>query len=93
MAARYDELAEVAAKKQTCLERLSVDPPNKTAINALKERMKQNQSLITAALCGVAAARDRLNALENVRDGLTTYDQSGNMSLVPTTQNRVEKKA
>ncbi len=93
LAARYDELAHIAAKKITSLERLTFDPPDHKKLKALKEKMADNQNLITAALRGIAAARDRLSALENVRDGLTTYDQSGNMSLVPTPQNRVEKKA
>ena len=56
-------------------------------------KMHENQALITAALRGLEAARKRIAALEDVRDVLTTYDPSGKISLMPTTQKTVEKKA
>lgn len=93
LAAQYDELAEIAGQKIACLKRLDADPPDQTSLKELKALMDANQSLISAALRGVAAARDRVAALESVRDSLTTYDKSGKVSLVQTARKRVEKKA
>jgi len=91
--AQYDQLPAIAESKRRCLERLSRTSPTKDTLRSLKARIAENQQLITAALRGVAAGRERIAALENVRDVLTTYDPSGKMSLLPTNQKTVEKKA
>lgn len=93
LTARYDALPGLAAQKDKYLRGLELTPPAKTTLQALKTKMRENQDLITAALRGVEAARKRITALEDVRDRLTTYDPSGNMSLMPNTQKTFEKKA
>jgi uncharacterized protein involved in exopolysaccharide biosynthesis len=91
--ALYDQLPAIAESKGRCLESLSQTAPTKETLRALKAQIAENQQLITAALRGVAAGRKRIATLENVRDVLTTYDPSGKMTLLPTNQKTVEKKA
>jgi hypothetical protein len=54
---------------------------------------ERHMSLIAAALRGVETARKRVEALEDVRDVLTTYDPFGKMTLTSKAQKTVEKKA
>lgn len=93
LCADYSALGDLAARKEQYLSDLTADPPDSTTLTDIKSRLTENQRLISAALRGVAAATERLGALEAVRDGLTTYDPSGKMASITTTQRRFEKKA
>jgi hypothetical protein len=93
LGARYDALAEIAVTKERCLQHLARTPPSKKGLQTLKSRLSENQRLIAAALRGVETARKRVEALEDVRDVLTTYDPFGKMTLTSKAQKTVEKKA
>ena len=91
--AEYDTLAPLAALKEQYLHDLAAAPPSRKALAQLKVKMQNNLELTSAALRGVSAAKSRIGELQTVRDGFTTYDQSGNVALVPAAQHKVEKKA
>jgi len=93
LSARYEVLPDLAVAKERCLQHLALKPPPKKALQTLKSQIGENQGLIAAALRGVDTARKRIEALEDVRDVLTTYDPSGKMTLTTTAQKTVEKKA
>ena len=89
----FAHLERIAAQKETCLTQLATAAPGSATLRQLKKRLQENQDLTASALRGVQAARARWAELEKVRDGLTTYDLSGKVAVVPTQQSRVEKKA
>ncbi len=90
---KYDDLPKLADAKAQLLDRLAHLNPPTAELRHLKARMDSNQDLIVAALQGVAAAKDRIEALEDVRDGLRTYDQSGQVAVVAKSARALEKKA
>lgn len=93
LGAHYDVLPELAVTKELSLQRLALKPPPKKVLQSLKSQISENQSLIVAALRGVETARKRMEALEDVRDVLTTYDPTGKVTLTSTAQKTVEKEA
>ena len=93
LSADYSALAPLAAIKEKLLQDMIILPPPSKELAGLKAKMQTNLELTSAALRGVAAAQERLTALETVRDGLTTYDQSGKVALVPRNKRSLEKKA
>ena len=93
LAGDYEKLTQIAARKQTCMTRLAAAAPSAATLRDLKARLQTNQDLTASALRGVQAAKARWAELEKVRDGLTTYDLSGKVAVVPTQQSRVQKKA
>lgn len=93
LGAQYDQLAPIAAMKDQLIRELSVNMPSRAELKRLKMQMQSNLDLTSAALRGVAAANARISDLQTVRDGLTTYDQSGNVARLPTANHKIEKKA
>lgn len=91
--AQYDKLAPLLAIKQQLLTELAGILPARSELARLKVRMQSNLDLTSAALRGIKAANDRIRDLKAVRNGLTTYDQSGQVARVPTPMHKVEKKA
>ncbi len=90
---QYDRLASIAADMTDCATRLQAQSADPTALIAIKKHMERNQNLIGAALGGIAAAQERVNAMQSVRDGLKTYDPSGKIDTVTTARSKLEKKA
>lgn len=89
----YDDLPDLAEKKGQLLDALARSSPDRSDLRRIKRKMDQNQDLIAAALRGVGAAKERISALEAVRNGLMTYDQSGQVALVTKPTQSFEKKA
>jgi len=93
LSADYGALDKLAADKETHLSLMAQNPPDDAILAVIKAKMNENQDLIATALRGVRAAQERLDALEAVRDGLTTYDPAGRVASITTPQSRFEKKA
>ena len=93
LAGNYAELSVLATQKETHLGALSTLVPKRSDMRRIKASMDENQDLLAAALRGVAAAKDRIDALQSVRDGLRTYDQSGQVTNVHKGAQSLQKKA
>lgn len=93
MTADYDALASLGQLKADTLAALTRHKSSKKALARIKQRMDENQVLLAAAIGGVAAARNRIDALHNVQKGLKVYDHSGKLEIVSAKRCAVEKKA
>ncbi|MEM9787589.1 MAG: flagellar protein FlgN [Pseudomonadota bacterium] len=91
--ADYGALDRLAAEKETLFRALHTGKPADAELAAIKERIDQNQTLLSAAIKGVAEAQSRLSAMRTVREGLSVYDKSGQVSNVKTGRSELEKKA
>jgi len=91
--ARYDALAALADSKADLLTQLSTQDIPKEALADIQRMVERNQKLLSAAQRGVAAARDRLLAIQEVRQGLSVYDQSGSLEIKPQRAGTLERKA
>ncbi len=91
--ADFDQLDKLAERKKALFAALETSQPSKAELAEIKMRLDTNQTLLSAAMKGVAEAQERLSAVRNVREGLSTYDQSGQISRVQTGRPGVEKKA
>ena len=91
--ADFEPLAHLIARKETLLAELSVAPPTATSLQSVRDKMDENQALLAAAIKGVAAAGERLEALQDVQSGLRVYDPDGAVELTPSNGRTLEKKA
>ncbi len=93
LSARYQALGPLEEAKAELLQQLSLAGPQSGALSGIKAKLEENQGLLSASIAGVAAARKRVEALHNVRQGLSVYDRSGKLAMVPARHGCVEKKA
>lgn len=93
MTANYDALAPLELQKSDLLQALSKETNSKKALRKIRDQIDANQALLAAAISGIGAARKRFDALNNVQNNLTVYDQSGQMNVVPARNSAFEKKA
>ncbi|KJZ21141.1 hypothetical protein [Loktanella sp. S4079] len=89
----FSNLDEMRTRKETLFDAFKVGNPTEKEVENLRATILRNQSLFEAALSGIRAARSRIAALQNVRSGLSTYDQSGALSRVEIHHPQIEKKA
>lgn len=68
--------------KSALFDELTTGSRKSTELSDVRIALVRNQNLLQAALDGVASARLRLNALQEVREGMHVYDQSGQLSHV-----------
>jgi hypothetical protein len=83
----------LSKRKATLVSALSRQPITADDIGMIKTKIVRNQVLLRAAIQGVTAARTRLAALRDVRDGLQVYDRSGQFANLPKPRPDLEKKA
>ena len=93
IAADFDPLADLLQQKEQLLTYLTQSDTEKALLRPIRKKMDENQSLLAAAIKGVAAAGERLQALNNVQKSLSVYDPSGRVELVRKHRNNLEKKA
>ena len=93
MAADFDPLAELLAQKETLLHQLACSKPTTDLLGGIQTKMDENQTLLAAAIKGVSAARDRLEALKTVQNTLSTYAPDGRVELALNRRRSLEKKA
>ncbi|WP_394180941.1 flagellar protein FlgN [Yoonia maritima] len=89
----FDALDELSHQKYQQFEAFSATQPTGPELQKIQRLLSENQTLISAAIAGVQAARARVDALQNVRSGLSVYDQSGALARVSICRPDVEKKA
>lgn len=91
--AAFDELEGLATKKEGMLATLLQNRPPPAEMEKIRTKMAENQTLLVAAIAGVKAARDRIDALHRVRQELSVYDRSGQLAKVTAPRPGLEKKA
>lgn len=91
--ADFEGLAALSDEKTRLFDALPKSNATRRDLAEIKRQIDENQTLLSAAISGVAAAQDRLAAVRHVRDGLTIYDQSGQMAKVNAARPGLEKKA
>lgn len=89
----FDVLEPIGAAKVQLFDQVTLTGASKEELAKIQSRLAANQALLASAIAGVNAARDRIEALQNVREGLNVYDRSGQMARVPTPRREMEKKA
>lgn len=89
----YTELTALGETKVMLFNMLLAVDMDSEDMQSIRLDLDHNQSLLSSAIDGVAAARARLSALQDVRDGLSIYDESGQLSKVANVQSSMEKKA
>ena len=93
LGARYDALQSLSDAKAELLLQLSDHSLARETLEELQTAINTNQKLLSAAIKGVGAAKERLTALQDVRTGLSVYDQNGAMNVKSTARSTIEKKA
>lgn len=86
-------LPAIAEEKIQLSAEISKHPATGRDLEILRAKASANASLLAAAIRGIRAARNRLDALSEVRDVLSVYDPSGQIQRVPTKRSDVERKA
>lgn len=93
LAGMFDELTKIGPEKErllTMLPNQSVEPNQLRHISAAVSR---NQTLLAAAIDGVRAVADRIDALRRSRRGFESYDPSGGRMHVGAAKMEFERKA
>lgn len=93
IAADFEALATFVQQKEDLLAQLEKTIPAKDILRPVRQKMDENLALMAAVIKGVAAAGERLAALQNVKSGLSVYDNAGRLEHVRTHNPALEKKA
>lgn len=93
ISADFEALATFVLQKEDLLAQLEKIPPAKDVLRPVRQKMDENLALMAAAIKGVAAAGERLAALQNVKNGMSVYDNAGRLEHVRTLNLALEKKA
>jgi len=93
IAADFDPLGGFLQQKEKLLGQLAATRPSPDLLRPIRRKMDANQALLAAAIKGVAAAGERLEALHSVQKGLSVYDDSGRVELAQRHKHSLEKKA
>jgi len=93
ISADFETLGRLLQQKEHLLGQLAKSKPAHAVLRPIRQKMDENQTLLGAAIKGVAAACDRLQALQNVQNNLSIYDHSGRVELVQKHPHNLEKKA
>lgn len=89
----FTVLDSLAPEKAALFSRLELLHSDAASLLKITEKLDENQTLLVAAIKGVASARDRLDALSHVQKTLSVYDHSGRVEFVPNRRPALEKKA
>ncbi len=93
MSAEFEPLGGLLQQKEDLITQLSRMTVATKLMRPIRAKMDENQALLAAAIKGVAAAGERLAAMQNVQNRLSIYDPSGRRDLVQNHQHSLEKKA
>ena len=82
-------------QKSAIIDRLnSLDDLNAEQLAPVQSKVQRNQALLGGALDGIRAVADRMAEMRRVRQGLETYDRSGQRtSLSAPSRPKVERRA
>lgn len=91
----FDALADITLRKAALIERLDgAASPDMKPLTTLHAKLARNQELLNSAMQGLRSVQARLVALREARDGLRTYDASGQRHRYPEVPgNTVERRA
>jgi hypothetical protein len=87
----FELVDRLATEKNEVFKQIDISTLQSHDLQQINIAMSQNQILIKAAIAGITAARARIAALEDVRSGLRTYNQEGNLAHVPSIRNDLNK--
>ncbi|SEF69975.1 flagellar biosynthesis protein FlgN [Jhaorihella thermophila] len=92
---RLDQLAELAERKsELVLDLEQLGDLNQQDLQEMRRKAHRNERLIQSALEGIRSVTARLETLRRVREGLETYDRSGNKTRITSFRDaRMEKRA
>ena len=90
---KFDRLEKISEKKSELLSKMTRSDLKQDDLRKVKARLIENKNLISSAMRGVSAAKDRLLAMRKVREELAVYDRDGQVFKVETLRPAVEKKA
>ena len=93
MSAEFEPLGGLLQQKEDLITQLSRMTVATKLMRPIRAKMDENQALLAAAIKGVAAAGERLAAMQNVQNRLSIYDPSGRRDLVQNHKHNLEKKA
>lgn len=82
IAGKFEIVDELSSSKQDTFEQLIRSKPNPHSLKSIENALIRNQSLFSSAIEGVKSAQSRLDALREVREGLSVYDRSGRLAQV-----------
>ena len=88
----FDQIESLATQKKLLLQKMSTVTRRQDLQSAL-HAIAHNQQLLTSAISGVNAARERLAALREVRDGLHVYTPWGLQQHSQVAGKELSKKA
>lgn len=89
---QYEVLDTLLPQKQTIFDTLD-RPFDMRDGQKIAGLLAQNERLLAAAIKGFRAARDRIDVVRKVRDGLQVYDQSGQFAAPSLQRPDLVKKA
>lgn len=95
LAGDFDRLDAMTAEKEALVERINTKSSiGQTQLETVQRKVTRNQSLLNNALDGINAVAARIAELKSVRQGLDTYDQSGNRHrFASQVHKKLEKRA
>lgn len=73
----YALLPELVMQKLAIIDQVRQTTPHMHDLQEIADQLAQNQRLFLAAMKGIRAARDRIETLCKVRNGLQVYDANG----------------
>lgn len=79
---RFDVLERMTAEKERLLRGFGRDSGSADGLSRLRLKSERNSQLLDAMRAGVIAAQDRLQAMQQKKDPLQTYDSSGRKSAI-----------
>lgn len=88
-------IATILEEKEALLERLpELDGPARGNLASLQGKALRNQALLDSALRGIRSVANRFATLRRIRKSLETYDEFGQKTAFPASENnQVEKRA
>jgi len=84
--------ADLADAKERLIAALLARQPSADEVETLRRKADRNQALVDAAARGIAAARDRLDAIRRGRD-IHAYAANGTREVIRPPENRLQKRA
>lgn len=88
-------LSDLTDEKEDLISQINANPLNEAEqLGQLQVMLSRNQALLNSALEGIRAVADRMAELRKVRQGLETYDQTGQRNWVGVSlTGKLEKRA
>jgi len=92
---QLDRIPPLMEQKERLIDRLrDADLLERSHLAAVQSKVTRNQGLLESAMEGIRAVADRMADLRRVRQGLETYDRTGQKTKITTATNTsVEKRA